>query len=148
MAVTYSTASATVHLKHVAFRRLAWVGPLTIVAAAIGTFVIRTVAVALLDVGNFLPLSFAPPLVFTVIGVLGAVLTFALIGRFAQQPIVLFKRLALGVLVVSFVPDILLLVVPQVIPGTTGAAVSVLAVMHLLAWLISVRMLTTLASKS
>ncbi|MBA3948063.1 MAG: hypothetical protein H0X37_26380 [Herpetosiphonaceae bacterium] len=136
MAVTYSSASTAVQPEHVAFRRLAWVEPLTIVAAAIGTLVIRTLAVALLDVGNFLPLSFAPPLAFTVIGVLGAVITFALIGRFARQPIVLFKRLALGVLVVSFVPNILLLVLPQVIPGTTVAVVGALSVMHLLAWMI------------
>ncbi|MBA3944775.1 MAG: hypothetical protein H0X37_09470 [Herpetosiphonaceae bacterium] len=144
MAATYSTAASSVQPDDVALRRLAWVGPLTIIAAVIGTVIVRTIAAALLNVGNFPPLGWGPPIAFTVIGALGAVLVFALIGRFARRPITLFKRIALGVLVVSFVPDILLLV-SRVMPGTTVATVGALAVMHVLAWTIIVRMLTTLA---
>ncbi len=147
MATTYAAAPIAVQPQHVAFGRLAWVGPLTILTALIGTAIVRTLAATLLNVGDFPPLSWGPPIAFTLIGVLGAVIVFALIGRFASRPITLFKRVALGVLVVSFLPDILLLV-SQAMPGTTVAAVAALAVMHVLAWTIAVRMLTTMAVKA
>jgi hypothetical protein len=45
-------------------------------------------------------------------------------------------------LVLSFVPDVLLLVAS--VPGATAVSVGVLVVMHVVAWAISVGMLTTL----
>ena len=91
-----------------------------------------------------MPLSQAAPIVFTLFGVLGAVIVFALVGRFSRRPLRLFRRIALVTLVVTFVPDILMLVT-GFNPGTTLANVIVLMLMHVVAWAISVYMLTTLA---
>jgi hypothetical protein len=77
--------------------------------------------------------------------VLGAVIVFALLARFARRPILMFKRIAAVTLVLSFMPDVLLLVASE--PGATAASVSVLMSMHVVAWTISVGTLTTLAGR-
>ena len=134
--MTMSSPAAT-STQRVVLSRLAWVGPLTILAAVVANIIVQQIAVALLQPDPaFLPLSFAVPIVFTVVGVLGAVIAYALIGRFAKRPLPLFRRVALITLVVSFVPDILMLV--------TGFNPGI--VMHVVAWAIAVGMLTRLAS--
>lgn len=55
----------------------------------------------------FTPLQPGAFVAFTVMGTLVAILVFALQGRFARQPLVVFQRTAWIVLVVSWVPDIL-----------------------------------------
>ncbi len=140
-----SQDSTSQPIQQVAFKRLWWVGPLTIVAAIIANVLIRQTAVAVLQPDpRFMPLSQAAPIVFTLFGVLGAVIVFALVGRFSRRPLRLFRRIALVTLVVTFVPDILMLVT-GFNPGTTLANVIVLMLMHVVAWAISVYMLTTLA---
>lgn len=125
--------------------RLLWVGPLAIAAAVVANVLVRTVAVALFDVSpEFPPLALEPTVVFTVVGVLGAVLVFALVVRFARRPVRLFRRIALVVLLLSFVPNVLLLV-PSSVPGATVPAVVTLMFEHVVAWAVSVGILTTLA---
>lgn len=137
-----ATASTTTRP---ALSRLLWVGPLAIVAATVANVILQQLAVALLRPDPaFMPLNLMPPIIFTVVGVLGAVLVYALVGRFARNPVVLFRRIALVTLVVSFIPDILMLVT-GFNPGTTLANVVVLMVMHVVAWAIAVGMLTRLA---
>jgi len=140
-----STASQSQPGERVAYSRLLWVGPLTIVAAVVATSLLRLVAVALLQPDpQFIPLTPAIPVVFTIIGVLGAVIAYAIVGRIGSRPIRLFRRVALVALALSFIPDMLLLV-SGAMPGTSVATVGTLMLMHIVAWAISVRMLTTLA---
>lgn len=99
---------------------------------------------ALLGISSgFLALQVGPVVSFTVVGVFGAVILFSLVARFARRPVWLFRRIALVVLLVSLVLDLLLLVASP-FPGTTVVAVAALMVMHVVAWAISVGMLTTL----
>jgi hypothetical protein len=142
MASITSSAQPTAR---VAFNRLLWVGPLAIIAAIVANIIIQQIAVAVLQPDPaFIPLTFAAPIVFTFIGVLGAVIVYAVIGRFARQPVHLFRRVALVTLVVSFIPDILMLIT-GFNPGTTAANVAVLLLMHVVAWAIAVGILTRLA---
>jgi hypothetical protein len=128
--------------------RLLWVGLLAIVGAAVANALVGMVGVALPGVSpDFLPLRVGPVVSFTVVGVLGAVVVFALVARFSRRPAWLFRRIALGVLVVSLVPDLLLLV-SSPFAETTVVAVAVLMVMHVVAWVISVGTLTTLAVRN
>jgi uncharacterized protein DUF6069 len=141
-----SITSSAHPIERVAFNRLLWVGPLTILAAIVANVVIQQVAVAVLQPDPlFMPLTLIVPIVFTFVGVLGAVIVYALIGRFSQQPVRLFRRVALVTLVVSFIPDILMLIT-KFNPGTTTANVAVLILMHIVAWGIAVGMLTRLAA--
>ena len=141
-----SIPSSTHPIGRIAVNRLLWVGPLTILAAIVANVIIQQIAVVVLNPDPaFLPLTLLPPIIFTVVGVLGAVIVYALIGRFSRQPVRLFRRVALVALVVSFIPDILMLVT-GFNPGTTAANVAVLILMHVVAWGIAVGMLTRLAA--
>jgi hypothetical protein len=138
--VTSSTSSA----QRISFARLLWVGPLAIIAATIANVLLQQIAVAVLRPDPaFLPLSLMAPIIFTVVGVLGAVIVFAVAARFAHKPIQLFRRIALVTLFVSLIPDILMYIT-GFNPGTAIANVVVLMLMHVVAWSISVWMLTNL----
>ncbi len=140
-----SVASTSQPTEQIVFGRLLWAGPLTILAAVVANVLIQQIAVAVLRPDPaFMPLTFAVPIVFTILGVLGAVIVYALVGRFSRRPVSLFQRIAVITLLVSFIPDILM-IITGFNPGTTVANVVVLIIMHVVAWFITVRMLTRLA---
>jgi len=141
------SAVSTAQRERVLYNKLFWVGPLAIVASIIANLLVRIVTVALLNPDPaFQPLGWGPPIGLTFFGVLGAIIIYAIIGRFSRRPITLFRRIALVALIVSFVPDIALLVVPSQ-PGTTIGAVIALIVIHVVAWWIAVALLTRLAGE-
>ena len=74
------------------------------------------------------------------IGAIGAVIVFALLLRWAKQPIRLFQRIAWVVLLVSLIPDLLLPFL-GLFPGTTFAEVVALIVMHVATGLICIGVL-------
>ena len=124
-------------------RKLWWVGPLTILTAVIGVLIIRSIAILIL------PAPYAPglamiviPIILTVILCTGAVLVFALVGRFAKNPIRTYLMTASVFLAVSFIPD--LLVVSAPIPGAGWSYSITLMIMHVVAGLITVYMLIQL----
>jgi hypothetical protein len=141
-----TTRQAQAPAQRVKISRLLWVGPVAIVAAVILNQVIRLVAVSLGIGADFMPLSFGPPLFFTVIGVLGATIVFAIIARFSQRPIALFRTIALVVLVISLIPDILLYT-SQGMPGATLPAVVTLMLMHVAAWAVCVQLFSRLTAE-
>lgn len=127
--------------------RLWWAGPLTIVVAVVANLIVRLIAVSLLGVSaEFMPLQIGPPVVFTVVGVLGAVLAFAIIARFAARPISLFRKIAIAVLLISLVPDILVYT-SNFMPGTSLAAVLALMLMHVVAFAVCVTLLPRLTAE-
>jgi hypothetical protein len=133
--------------KQISFGRLLWVGPLAVLAAVIANVFVSITAVALLGISpEFDPLHVGPVIGFTVVGVLGAVIVFALVARFSRRPVRLFRRITLVVLLLSFVPDLSLLYASPY-AGTTVQSVIVLMLMHVVAWLISVGLLTTLTQR-
>jgi len=115
--------------------------------AVVVNVLIRTVAVSVLGIGEgFEPLGVGPTVFFTVVGVAGAVVVFGLILRFARRPVRLFRRVALAVLLVSLVPDVLMLFSGSM-PGATVAGVLTLIVEHVASWAVAVGVLTTLAGE-
>ena len=125
--------------------RLWWVGLLAIIASVAANVLVRLLAAATLDLSpaSLELLDYGGVIVLTTFGVLGAVIVFALLVRFARRPILIFKWIAVVVLLLSFVPDVLLLVAS--VPGATALSVGVLMSMHVVAWAISVGTLITLA---
>ena len=124
---------------------LLWVGLLAILASVGANVLVRLLAAATLDLSpaSLELLDYGGVIVLTTFGVLGAVIVFALLVRFARRPILIFKWIAVVVLLLSFVPDVLLLVAS--VPGATAVSVGVLMSMHVVAWAISVGTLITLA---
>jgi len=115
--------------------------------AGVTNVLIRTVAVSVFGIGEgFLPLGVGPTVLFTVWGMLGAVVAFGLILRFARRPVRLFRRVALVVLLISLVPDVLMLFSGSM-PGATVAGVVTLMVEHVASWAVAVGVLTTLAGE-
>ncbi len=140
MTTTPSTSRSAIDL-----RRLWWVGPLTILAAIGAVLATRVLAFAFLDLSpQFVPFMWGALIVFTTVLVAAAVLVFAAVARLATSPIRTYRRIALGALVVSMIPDLLL---PAYRPNATWPAVLVLLVMHVAAWWTTVTTLTGRATE-
>lgn len=126
--------------------RLWWVGATAAAASVTANLAVRSTAFALLDIPReFVPLASAGQIiVFTVLGVLGAVIVFAIVGRLARSPLRTFRRIAVGSLLLSFVPDLWLLAARDRLPfpGTSVQSVGTLMAMHVLTAAIVVAMLT------
>ncbi len=139
-----SEAEQPASMERVALGRLLWLGPLVVVGSVAANLAISEVARSALGVASFPPLMPEPLIFFTVIGVSGAIIVFAVIGRFSARPIRLFRTCGVIALLVSFVPDIALLV-SQAVPGTSLRSVAVLMLLHVVAAAITLVLLTTLA---
>ncbi len=126
-------------------RRLWVVGPLTVLASIAAVLVVRITAVSILGPSEFAPLDWEPPIVLTAVLVTAAVLVFAVVASLATTPLRTYRRMAFVILVLSLVPDFLL---PGSEPGATWPAVSALMVMHVVAWWVTVQMLTRLTVRA
>lgn len=143
MSTTQTSYTTSEQRERVALGRLWWVGLLTIIFAVVVNILISLLAKALFTVApTFLPLqiAFIP---FTVFGSLGAIIVFALLGRFARRPISTFRRTVWIVLLITFIPDILVGFL-RPYPGTTWMEVGTLMLMHLATATICLNTLTRL----
>ena len=110
--------------------RLWWAGPLTVAAALGANAVVRSVAVALFTISPaFHNLAWIHFTWVTVAAVGTAVLVFAVVARWGERPVRLYRRLAAAALVVSFIPTVGL--VAAGVPGGGPAAIATLLVMHI-----------------
>ncbi len=135
-----SIFSASIQLK-----KLWWVGPLTVLAAIIGVLIVRAIARVIL------PAPYAPglgmimlPIALTVILCTGAVIVFALVGRFAKNPIRTYIIISAVFLVISFLPDIA--VASASFPGAGWLYFITLMIMHVVAGFITVYTLIKLTA--
>jgi hypothetical protein len=104
-----------------------------ILGAAAGAVVVNTLIAALAHAlgasDDFQPLQFGTFAFLTVVGTLIAAAGWAAIRRWAGRPAAVLRVLVPAVLVVSVIPDLLLLV-SDAQAGTSGLAVGALMVMH------------------
>jgi hypothetical protein len=112
-------------------------GVLSVAGAIVAVLVVRWVALALIDVPpEFLPLAGPSAAGFftTALGI-AAVVVYAVVRRFAKRPERTFRWISVGVLVVSFVPDLWLLSEggSEQFEGATPAGVAILVVLHVVA---------------
>ena len=131
----------------VQLKKLWWVGPLTVLSAVVGVLIVRSIAMAIL------PPPYAPGLAMifisiflTVVLCTAAVVVFALVGRFAKNPIRTYIIISAVFLVVSFLPDIAVLSAPM--PGAGWPYSITLMIMHIVAGFITVYMLIKLTAEN
>lgn len=141
-----ATSAAPPQSTRIPFNRIFITGLLAIVAAALANTVVRFITVMLFGIDPaFGPLQLMTPIMFTVIGVLGGVIVFAILSRTVQRPVHAFRIVALGVLLVSLIPDVLLFFADAtLIPGITVPGILALMVMHFVSWAITVGFLSPL----
>ncbi len=132
--------------ERIAVSRLAWVGPLAVLGSVAGNGLVWAIAQAVIPISpEFMPLTtVGPTIFFTGVGALGAVGAFALVGRLAKQPRPAFQIVAAIALLISLIPDVMLIAAPAGAPfqGITVPQVLVLMVMHVVAYGICVYVLT------
>lgn len=132
----------------IVYSRLLWAGPLALAIALAGNLAVWSIAPAVIDVSpEFMPLASAGPvIVMTILGVLGAVVAFVVVGRFARQPARTYPLIAFVALLVSLIPNVMLIAAPAGAPfgGITAPQVLVLMVMHVVTYAACVLILTRL----
>lgn len=137
--------TSTISREQLAPRKLFWVGPLTIIIAAIANLVVRTIAVAFFGVPETFQYLQAPYIIgSTIIFLLVALLVFMLVSRFAQRPIRFYRILALIVLCVSFLSPVMALVGVFPASGMNMHIFWTMIVMHIVSAVIVVGLLTTM----
>jgi len=128
-------------------KKLWTVGPLTVLAAIVGVLIVRAIALMVLTP------PFAPglkmiliPIVLTLVLCTAAVVVFALVGRFAKNPIRTYIIISAVFLVISFLPDIAIASAPM--PGAGWPYSITLMIMHVVAGFITVYMLIKLTAEN
>lgn len=112
-------------------------GILSVVGAIAAVLVVRWVAVSVVEVPpEFLPLAGpAPAIFFTSVLGIAAVVVYAVVRRFAEAPGRMFRWISVGVLLVSFLPDLWMLSEggAEAFEGATPGGVAILMVLHVVA---------------
>jgi len=129
----------------VQLKKLWWAGPLTVLAAIIGVLIVCAIARVIL------PSPYAPglemimiPIILTLVLCTGAVIVYALVGRFAKNPVRTYIIISAVFLVISFLPDIAAVSMPM--PGAGWPYSITLMIMHVVAGFITVYMLIKLTA--
>jgi hypothetical protein len=133
----------------VAFGKLLWVGLLSIGVAVLANLLVRTVAIAFFGIPEGFVYFQAPFLIGSIafFGVL-ATLVFALVAHFARRPVRLYRILASIALLASLLLPIMALSGQFPAPGMNLHIFWTMVVMHCVAALIMVSLLTRLALTS
>lgn len=118
-------------------------------ASVVANLIIRIIATTVFPISpEFLPLGWGPPIIFTVIGLVGAAAVFLALGRFTKRPATFYRIIATVFLFVSLIPNIQLLGGGDArFSGVTPAAVYTLMAMHIPPYLLSVWLFTTRAMR-
>ena len=123
--------------------RFALIGLATVAAAVLANLLVYALGSAVVGYDpEFVVLANASgTILFTVVPAIAAVLLYAALVRFTSNPARIFTNIAVVVLVLSLIPD--LTYIPSV-PGATSGQTAVLMLMHVVAAVVIVSMLTTL----
>lgn len=129
-------------------RTLWLIGPLAIIAAIIANLIARFIAFALLPLSDavFVPLQIGAIIVFTVAGVGSAVIVYALVKRFAKNPVRTYLIIAAIALIISCIPNAQMIMDPSAapFPGGTVEGAWLLFLFHPIAAIVGVGILVTL----
>ena len=143
-----SSSSSTSSPEPVAPRAFSWgrfalVGLGTVVAAVLANllvFLIGSVVVGY-DPQFVVLANVSGTILFTVVPAVVAVLLYAALIRFTSNPARIFTKIAVVVLIISLIPD--LTYIPTV-PGASTGQTAILMLMHVVAAVVIVSMLTRL----
>ena len=129
------------------WNRLWWAGPATVGAAVAANAVVRFVLLALfVELEDFLPMDLAAVVTFTALASFLAVIVFVIAAVATNEPVRIYRIVAVVVLLFTFVPPILRAMNPSAgaAPDATSSDYLLLLPYHITAFLICVFMLPPL----
>jgi hypothetical protein len=137
-----SSSPAPVPPRAVSWGRFVLVGLGTVFAAVLANLLVYFIGSVVVGYDpKFVILADASgTILFTVVPAVVAVLLFAALMRFTRNPARIFTNIAVVVLILSLIPD--LIYIPSV-PGATTGQTAILMVMHVVAAVVIVSVLTT-----
>jgi hypothetical protein len=137
-----SSSSAPAASPAVSRGRFALIGLGTVAAAVIANLLVYALGSVVVgyDPGFVVLANASGTILFTVVPALAAVLLYAVLMRFSSNPARIFTNVSAVVLIVSLIPD--LTYIPSV-PGATTGQTAILMVMHVVAAVVIVGMLTS-----
>ncbi len=137
-----SSSSAPEASPAVSRGRFALIGFGTVAAVVIANLLVYALGSAVVGYDpRFVVLANASgTILFTVVPAIVAVLLYAALMRFTSNPARIFTNIAIVVLVISLIPD--LIYIPSV-PGASSGQTAILMVMHVVAAVVIVSILTT-----
>lgn len=103
-------------------------GGVALVLSLLINYLLLTVILQLELVATYEHLAYTPVTLWTTVGVVGATVVYGLLHRWSETPDRTFVRVAIAVLLLSFVPDGALLVFDE---AATVGAVTALAILHI-----------------
>ena len=143
-----SSSSSTSSPEPVAPRAFSWgrfalVGLGTVIAAVLANLIVYLIGSVVVGYDpQFVVLANASgTILFTVVPAVVAVLLYAALIRFTSNPARIFTNIAVVVLIISLIPD--LTYIPTV-PGASTGQTAILMLMHVVAAVVIVSMLTRL----
>jgi hypothetical protein len=131
------------------FNRMVRAGVNSVLAALVANLIVRFILGMLLDLpGEFAPLQFGAIAFLTILGTSAGAVVFYLISRRSNNPIRIYWIVAMVVLVLSIIPNFVMMANPGLMPFPGGSALTfgVLIVFHVVAGLVSVWVLTRSAA--
>ncbi len=143
IALSSSASSSTpVASRAVSWGRFALVGLGTVIAAVLANLLVYLIGSVVVGYDpQFVVLANASgTILFTVVPAIVAVLLYAVLVRFTSNPARIFTNIAVVVLILSLIPD--LTYIPSV-PGASSGQTAILMVMHVVAAVVIVSILTT-----
>jgi hypothetical protein len=137
-----SSSSAPVAPRAVSRGRFALVGLGTVAAAVLANLLVYLIGSVVVgyDPGFVVLANPSGTILFTVVPAIVAVLLYAVLTRFSGNPARIFTNIAVVVLIVSLIPD--LTYIPSV-PGATSGQTAILMLMHVVAAVTIISILTT-----
>jgi ABC-type Na+ efflux pump permease subunit len=142
-----ATSNNPVRSEHVLWGRLVPAGALALVVAAAVNAVVYLVASSLgampqdVDANGQGPITLPMVVAMSAVGAVAGTLVYAFVGRFVRRPVRVFRLVSAVALVLSFVG-------PFTIPSAPAAMVAALLLMHTIAAVAVVGLLTTLAAST
>jgi hypothetical protein len=135
-------SSAPVASPAVSRGRFALVGLSTVAAAVLANLLVYLIGSVVVgyDPGFVVLANPSGTILFTVVPAIVAVLLYAVLTRFTDNPARIITNIAVVVLIVSLIPD--LTYIPSV-PGATSGQTAILMLMHVVAAVVIVSILTT-----
>lgn len=127
----------------ISLSRLWWAGPVVVATSVIANIAIREFSLEMFNISlSFHHLMWGHFISITIVAVSAAILTFAGVVRYSQNPIRLYRQIAAVALFVSIIPDVAMLYGNE--PGHTSAAIFTLITFHIVDAIICVILLPLL----